>query len=69
MADRAPPCVVHVRQRKKHTHRPGGTPGFQAPELFSEGAESEVSFASDVWALGATLYQMVVGRMPFFGRS
>ncbi|CAM9759238.1 unnamed protein product, partial [Scytosiphon promiscuus] len=55
--------------RKKREQRVGGTPSFHAPELFGEGGVSRISFASDLWALGITLYQMVVGRLPFFGRS
>jgi serine/threonine-protein kinase len=39
-----------------------GTPHFMAPELF-QGAPSNP--ATDVYALGVTLYQMIAGRLPF----
>eukprot|EP00752_Nemacystus_decipiens_P001573 g1534.t1 len=56
-------------RRKKRGQRVGGTPSFHPPELFGEGGVSRISFASDLWALGVTLYQMIVGKMPFFGRT
>jgi serine/threonine-protein kinase len=48
--------------------RPGsvvGTPHYLAPELI-EG--SEASPASDIYALGCTLYECLVGTPPFAGR-
>lgn len=41
-----------------------GTPGFLAPEVL---AGQRPSFASDVYALGVTFYQMLAGRLPFEG--
>ncbi|WP_452603482.1 serine/threonine-protein kinase [Saccharothrix hoggarensis] len=39
-----------------------GSPGYMAPELF---AGQSPSPASDLWALGATLFHAVEGRSPF----
>nr|CEL23529.1 serine/threonine protein kinase [Kibdelosporangium sp. MJ126-NF4] len=39
-----------------------GSPGYMAPELFSG---SQPSPATDLWALGATLFHAVEGRSPF----
>ncbi len=59
------------------TKMPGGTPLFQSPEAlskeigpngkplcFSEYAECEVSYQSDVYSLGAVLWSMVMRRNP-----
>ena len=43
-----------------------GTPGYLSPEL-ARGADPHP--ASDVWALGATLYAAVEGRSPYESRS
>lgn len=41
-----------------------GTPGYMPPELFSEG---RFSGASDVYAAGIMLYELLAGRTPFAG--
>lgn len=45
-----------------------GTPEFMSPEQV-DGRTGESSAASDVWALGAMLFQMLTGRLPFQGHS
>ena len=42
-----------------------GTPRFAAPEQLV--SARDVDARSDIWALGATLYQLVTGRLPFPG--
>ncbi|MGW4550593.1 bifunctional serine/threonine-protein kinase/glutamate ABC transporter substrate-binding protein [Streptomyces violaceorubidus] len=45
-----------------------GTPPYLAPELFAPASRGPTS-ASDLWALGVTLYEMVEGRLPFGGNE
>eukprot|EP01063_Lacrimia_lanifica_P023216 TRINITY_DN3069_c1_g1_i1.p1 TRINITY_DN3069_c1_g1~~TRINITY_DN3069_c1_g1_i1.p1 ORF type:complete len:955 (+),score=168.22 TRINITY_DN3069_c1_g1_i1:60-2924(+) len=45
-----------------------GTPLFFAPEM-CEDADSFDGKAADIWALGATMYVCLLGRVPFFADS
>ncbi len=39
-----------------------GTPQYRAPEMFEGGGYDE---RVDIWALGVTLYKLMVGVTPF----
>ncbi len=43
-----------------------GTPAYMAPEQWTE---DELSPATDVWALGLMLYELLAGRRPYRGGS
>lgn len=44
-----------------------GTIGYMAPELFTKNPEAVK--ATDIWAFGATLFEIINGELPFYGQG
>lgn len=55
------------REVKAETVSKGGSIPYMAPEMFSE--EAGAVNATDIWALGVTMYEMMTGELPFFGQG
>jgi serine/threonine-protein kinase len=50
------------------THAVAGTPHYMAPEQV-RGATDRIDWRADVWALGATLFELLAGHPPFGATS
>ncbi|KAL7750040.1 hypothetical protein RI367_004555 [Sorochytrium milnesiophthora] len=46
-----------------------GSPAFLAPEMCTRDSQTYSGCAADIWALGVTLHCMVLGQVPFSGKS
>ena len=40
---------------------------YFGPEMFM--SKTQITKATDIWALGATLYEIAIGELPFFGQG
>jgi len=54
-------------ERREPSSGSAGTLGYMAPELFS--TSPSAVFATDVWALAATVYELFTGELPFVGQG
>ena len=56
--------IGHYTKEDIYQNKTSMTPCYTAPELFN--IDSDFSFKGDLWALGCIMYEMAVGKVPFY---
>ena len=56
----------YLESSAKRRHIVGGTPGYMSPEQ-AQGSPSDIDFQTDVFMLGAMLYELLTYRCPIVG--
>ncbi|KAJ3372826.1 Suppressor of Sensor Kinase (SLN1) [Allomyces arbusculus] len=51
--------------RKVHDARVVGTPSYLAPEIVAGHQLIEIKGAQDIWSLGCSIYELIMGKPPF----
>jgi serine/threonine-protein kinase len=59
--------ATDVDEAKAEAGRAYGTPYYISPEQIR--GEMDIDFRADIYSLGATLYHMITGRVPFDGET
>ena len=54
--------TARFMDRSNHSTQALGTPGYAPPEFYS--TKKPLSFASDVYTIGATLFELITGELP-----
>jgi serine/threonine protein kinase len=56
----------YLESSAKRRHVVGGTPGYMSPEQ-AQGSPSDIDFQTDIYTLGAMLYEILTGQCPILG--
>jgi polo-like kinase 1 len=50
-------------------HGVSGTPNYLAPEVIQSSRYKKYSYQADIWSCGIIMYKLLVGRVPFKGKT
>lgn len=57
--------IARTRNAARGTKGPIGTDPYMAPEQCGVSGAGDIGTAADIWGLGVTVYEAIIGRLPF----